>query len=483
MKIRLRSFIENILPYVVVFVANIYHPIDPDLGWHLKYGEYFFKHGTVLRTNIFSTEMAGYHWANVSWGMDVLTYAFYQFHGFLGLSLASAGIVTFTFLFFAKAYKLDFWQQSVIFPILLYFLAPLNRNSFRGQLVSLMLIGLLIFLLKRYEARPGKVLYLIPLLFLVWVNLHGLFLLGLGIFMLWEGLVLLSVFLKEHKLVPVITHLKYFIPVTLLSWVATFIHPFGIGIYTDVLAHLRSPLLQYVGEYGSVEELSIQWYNFLLLAVMVSMGFIAYGVRKSLREHIADFGVFTILFALSLGVRRYSWAMYYAAIPFLTPMVDFLKPETKRGRFIGGTIILLMTISFALLVKLPFSQFLAMNWTTYCEEATYCSPRAVGALHKYYKEGKTITPYSYGGWLIWKYPALKPAIDGRMHIWRDEDGYSGFLYTYLFEWDKKTVDESKYDVAFVQKEKPIYKRLQLLAKANRWQQVYSDDKSAIFTRK
>src|SRR4051794_10465731 len=108
--------ILSVLPYLLVFLTSLYVPSDPDLGWHLKYGEYFFQHGQVLRDNPYSSLMPNYHWANVSWGTDVITYATYSLGGFLGLTIASALLVTATFYFFSKAARLSLWNQIFLFP-------------------------------------------------------------------------------------------------------------------------------------------------------------------------------------------------------------------------------------------------------------------------------------------------------------------------------------------------------------------------------
>src|SRR5882724_6463670 len=95
-----------IIPYLIVFIYSLYQPTDPDLGWHLKYGEYFWKHTAILRDNTFSTMMPNFHWANTSWLTDIIGYALYHTSGFFGLAVAGAFIVTLTFYFFAKAFKL-----------------------------------------------------------------------------------------------------------------------------------------------------------------------------------------------------------------------------------------------------------------------------------------------------------------------------------------------------------------------------------------
>src|SRR5438046_2169673 len=112
--------ILSFFPYLVVFLGSLYSPSDPDLGWHLKYGEYFFKHGTVLRNNTFSTLMPQYHWANVSWGTDVITYAVFHWGGFFGLSVLSALTIALTFCFVVKTAGFTVWEQAFLFPLLLY---------------------------------------------------------------------------------------------------------------------------------------------------------------------------------------------------------------------------------------------------------------------------------------------------------------------------------------------------------------------------
>src|SRR3989344_1890931 len=114
------EIITSILPYLAVFFASLFHPYDNDLGWHLKYGEYFFKNGHILRENIFSTEMPNYHWVNSSWLTDLISYVTFTNFGFLGLSILAATIITATFYFFAKSARLDFFEKALIFPPLLY---------------------------------------------------------------------------------------------------------------------------------------------------------------------------------------------------------------------------------------------------------------------------------------------------------------------------------------------------------------------------
>ena len=477
-----KSFLENFLPYLTVFLASLYRPIDPDLGWHLKYGEYFFKHFRILRENIFSTEMAGFMWPNISWGADLFYFGSYRLGGFLGLTLLGAIVVTLTFYFFAKAFNLDFWEKAVIFPLILFFMNPVNSNSFRGQSLSLLLFGILVYLFTRYEEKKGKTLYFVPLVFLIWANIHGLFVLGLGVFVIWEIFYLLLRYSDNKSWHVLIPQIKILGIVTFLSFGATLIHPFGFEIYQDAFSHFNDPLLKRIAEYLPAAELSQQWMNLIFTLVLAGVGILAYIFSDVWKKKLSQIGTFSVLYILSTWVRRYSWAMYYLVIPFLKPIVNFIRPDSKRSIFYGGCILFIIYITVVLLLKQPYRQFTDMNWDVYCSEFAKCSPTAAKVLNKYYIEGKTMTLYNWGGWLIWNYPDLKPSADGRMHLWRDEKGYSAFEHDYAYEQNVRDIDDSKYDVVFTATYKPIYKRLRKLAEEKKWKFIYQDETTAIFIR-
>ena len=122
----IKKYIEIFLPFIFVFLASLFRPNDTDLGWHLKYGEYFFNNFSLLKDNTFSTMMADFKWANTSWLTDLIAYFVFEASGFLGLTLLGALTVTLTFLFFSKAFKLDYFEKlqkgsSAIFLVEVYF--------------------------------------------------------------------------------------------------------------------------------------------------------------------------------------------------------------------------------------------------------------------------------------------------------------------------------------------------------------------------
>src|SRR6185437_14482987 len=91
--------------------------------------------------------------------------------------------------------------------------------------------------------------------------------------------------------------------------------------------------------------------------------------------------------------------------------------------------------------------------------------------------------YDWGGWLIWNYPDVKPAIDGRMHLWRDADGYSASEEYAAYENATKSIDTSSYNIVYLPNDNsPLVSELSTLIQQKKWQEIYEDDNAAVVMR-
>lgn len=487
--------ISVILPFFFVFIASLYQPYDADLGWHLKYGEYFFQHGRILKENIFSTEMTDFIWPNTSWGIDLVYYSAYHLLGFFGLTLLAALVVTLTFYLFAKAFDLNYWQKVVIFPLLVILESPVNEVSFRGQLVSVMMLGLLILILSKFEKfKSEKILFWLIPLFLFWANIHGQFILGLGILLLWFLLYFLGEFLGDQfevkKLLPSLNtfvksrfqQIRFILFILLASFSVTLIHPFGFGIYTDAFLHFKNQDLQYIIEYLPFDDLSEPWWNQMFFGIVVFLGAVFLFFSGVIRKYLPWAGILMVLYGLSWWVRRYAWSMYYLGIPLLKPLADFVKPDSeKTARKIATVLFILYTVITGY-IKLPLSKYTDMNWQVYCEQFGNCTFQSLEYIRDNKLTDNLLTLYGWGGFIIWNFPEVKPSIDGRMHLWKDSNGHSAFSEYYALEQNWEDVDKSKYDNVLMWKDKNIYGRLEELVKEGKWKKAYEDQFAGVFTR-
>lgn len=492
----MKKFLDSILaifPYIIVFVGSLYGPADPDLGWHLKNGEYFFKFHKILRDNPYTTMMPNFHWANVSWGTDLITYFVYHYSGFLGLTILAAIIVSFTFYFLSKAARLTLWDQVFLFPLLMYLETPINSVSFRGQQITLLFLGILFYIFSLSKQYP-KIMYLTVPLFLIWANLHGEFILGIVIFFCWIVISfgqkifididyknlypsLIDNFLKNK------TEIFLIFLIFMISIVATIINPFGIAIHKDALSHVGSPLLKDISEYLPFTQLSQAWWNQVIVAIFLLLGLIFLYFKEELSVQLPTLTSVLLLYIFSFSVRRFAWPAYYLIFPILKPLPNFLKPERKRTTKISSAILLFIIFLIVASNKFPFIKLLKFDWNNYCEvQYSPCTPVSAMYLEKNKLTKDLYSLYGWGGWLIWNYPAIKPTIDGRMHMWKDDNGYSGFVDYFSYEQNVKDIDKSKYNVVYISPDKPVYNRLIDLVRLGKWRLDYHDKYSGIFVR-
>lgn len=480
----IKNLFIRFFPFILVFSYSIFMPSDSDMGWHLKYGEYFFRNGEILRNNIFSTMMPDFHWVNSSWATDLVTYFTFSRFGFLGVSILAALIVTVIFYLFSKIAKLTFWEQAILFPLILYLEEPFIEVSLRGQLITILSVSVLYFLFHLYMEGKKKALYFIIPLFTLWSNLHGQFILGLGIFLLF------IVFHSIHKYLAsgttqekmeVQKKLKTLLFVYVVSIIATLINPYGISIYTEALKHFGNPLQKFIIEWLPFDRFSLLWWNLMLweAVIIVSIGIIIY--KKRFWAESVYIIPTIILLVLSVQVRRYMWVLLPVSIPLAKVFISAIKPKFEE---IAATISLILVFSFygyIIFVKIPSENISQMNWDKYCA-LTRCSPKSAEYLLENYPSGKLMTFYNWGGWLIAQYPNIKVSIDGRMHLWRYENGYSAFLDYYPYEQNRKDIDLSDYDAVYMSPVKPVHKRLMELVKTGKWKIAYTDPLATLFVR-
>ncbi len=499
MKRLFNSFLP-IIPYAIVFVFSLYVPSDPDLGWHLKYGEYFWQHGQVLRDNTFSTMMPNYHWGNTSWFTDVISYTAYHLGGFAGVILLGAAVVTATFYFFAKASQLNIWEETFIFPVLLYLEEPINAVSFRGQQLTLLLVGVMFYLISFYKEKPKTLWFAVPLFFL-WANVHGEFVLGFVVFGMWLVIYLAQKLLHntlqfqgdKSRWQSFLSRLKVNYHVTrkeiltltaivLASILVTFINPFGYVLHHDAISHIGSPLLKDIAEYLPFDMYSTVWWAEIFTGMFAAVGMAVLYFNGKLRDKLPLLGGGLLLFILSLSVRRYAWPAYYLLMPLFPLVAVYFKPDSKKFTNLATIILAIGLVVVAVWWRWPIKRAATFTWTDYCNnEVLKCSPKSAEFLIDHHLTHDLLTLYGWGGWLIWNYPQIKPSIDGRMHLW-SEHGYSAFTDYYSLEQDMKDVDKSKYNVVYMSTDKPVYNRLVTLTKQNKWAEVYQDNDAAIFVR-
>ena len=176
MKIKV-DFILNRLLLIVFFAILIVYASreisDLDLWLHLKTGEVILKNGFVPLNDIFSFTIQGKPWINHEWLFQVLAYLFFSFGHADGLILMQNIVVIATFF---MLYLMGMRKGSHVFVFIVLYLTLLAiayRFTIRPDIFSLFFLTLYLFLIKDFIDNKTRAIWILPILQIVWTNMHG----------------------------------------------------------------------------------------------------------------------------------------------------------------------------------------------------------------------------------------------------------------------------------------------------------------------
>ncbi len=166
---------------------------DPDIWLYLKSGEIFLQRGEILRTDIFSFTRSGQPWANHSWLSQAVFAVFFRAAGVGGLYLLRYLLLGSAFGLVYRSVRLNAGRTAAAVLTLAAILAAASRFVVRPELFTFVFLPLTVLVLERERKGKRSRLFLVPIIFLAWSNLHGGVILGaviLGAYCLGEGLML-----------------------------------------------------------------------------------------------------------------------------------------------------------------------------------------------------------------------------------------------------------------------------------------------------
>jgi hypothetical protein len=178
-----------------------------DLGRHLKMGETIMQCLCVPQINLFSYTNPDFPVVNHEWLTQVVLFFFYANFGLQSLLILKMLILTTAFgIVYFLAKQKSSWYWLTIFSLCCVIIFS-SRFRVRPEMFSYLFIALFLLLLHYYDKTKQKILFLLPLIELFWVNMHIYFILGIIIyaafcvekiaekkfstFLLWIGLSLL----------------------------------------------------------------------------------------------------------------------------------------------------------------------------------------------------------------------------------------------------------------------------------------------------
>ena len=452
--------------------------VDPDIWWHLKVGDWIVQHHTVPWLGILSRTAATRPWVAYSWGFEVILSRVYAWLGLM--AFAYFGILLsllVSLVLFATCFALSrrFWRSWLL--TLLGTFAYVFALYPRPVFFSMMLFNVMLHLLLKAQ-RTGEIreLYWLPLLFLVWANLHIQFIYGLamlGLYIVAAAAVRLgtSLSLNLSCLRTSPLSLSRLSAILAASAAASCIGPYSYHLFVVVMRYSRATQTYFV-----IQELLspafVSFTTFIFLFVIMT-AFYAAGSRKQI-----DLFQLSLLAVGSFCALRTARDAWFAAIPAILLLADGPVEPAEQDPAFSRWQLLSLTGSMVVAVFL-----LATNtgFTTRGVDYSVSMEFPVDAanfVRKIEPPGPLYNDFDWGGFLTWYLPQYPVSIDGRNDLYGDKY-VADFLY---FNSGDRTDGDSHLDEAGIVLLKKDASLSNLLKHDSRFRCVYEDRLADVFLR-
>jgi len=537
-----------------VFAMAARVPVDSDGWWHLASGRTIVERGSIPHEDPFSHTKAGTPWVDNGWLTQVGFYLLYRWLGYAGLGLLVAAMATtamaLVWLQMSARHSADFGpdrppdclpptvrgrhcRQSASAsaasdgapsplkprhsdgapspleprpadgdPFVRAFVIVLAATvsgpvwTVRPHLATYVLTAALGYLIHLWQQGRQKVLWCIPPLFCLWVNLHAGYILGLALLALTcvgEALDRLCRPGRSSEKVRPWSGIARLTGMGALALVVVPLNPYGFKMWRYPFYNMGQQVArQHIAEWASPDfhRLVNQPFAALLLLTLLAVGLSNRRGRWAELLPVVGFAYLTLQSQRAMGLFALVTAPVLSrhVASLLSPHLskraasDAAVVTPRRAAINGALALLLMG---AALVKA------AAVWRGPTVEAAV---RAVGFpvdgadwIAENEPPGELYNPYQWGGYLIWRLTPdyagrtinVRVFVDGRADLYGDE-----FLLDYLRlaaatpDWDE-TLASWNVSTALVQKEGPLS---EAMSRSADWDLAHEDQVAAVYVR-
>ncbi|MGB5217647.1 MAG: hypothetical protein WBN66_05060 [Smithella sp.] len=426
----LRFVIMALLPILILLTYPV-NRFDYDMWWQMALGKYYLaNHTIVIDHSIFSWTPSDPAWVYNTCLGSIVIYLFYNVMGGFGLWIFQWLIFLAIFLLFYLFLKLIGRKIDVTVVAVIAAIGIASAPScsyYKPELFSALLFCAALFILFYIKLTHKKYFfYFYPLIFFLWVNLHGAFIIGLAMLVtFFTGELLNRKFFPEESLtIKELTHLGV---ASVLSFAAILLNPYGIhyllsiarGIFSDNYDSNSRYIQAYVSLWPHLREIGISFFQLSQTAwiIFIMMFFLTclfvYGLIK---KKTCDFTLLFISMATFWGSMRAVRAAYFFAILFF--FTFFYLLNRLKLKDISSKAIILSLIVFIIFLINIFSFTFRYNADNRWFGAGLDDSvpiKETAFLKKYKPVGPLFNDYLVGAYLIWAlYPDYKVFIDPRL---------------------------------------------------------------------
>jgi hypothetical protein len=481
-----RSLRERLLSFPVVLAGVLATCVflfvprsmaDPDIWWHLRNAQYQIGTHSFITRDMYSFTTPGAPWMDHEWLAEVPFYLGWRVMGSRGLFLVTAMAIEFIFLgvFYLACRHAKNPKAALLPSVIAAFLATVSFGP-RTLLFGWICLVAELLVLDRYLGESPrvfrKVLWMLPLLFGIWVNTHGSWIIGMvvltgflacGCFRISIGAIESKGWTREQ--------MQVLAAATGLSLASLFLNPYGwrLVAYPFNLAFRQKLNIANVDEWVTLDFHSVRGHVFLVSLTLVFFAQLFRSRKWAVYE-------FFFLFIGVYSAFTYSRFLFLAAI-LIFPLIakdlaaiPAYRPEQNKPWLNG--VILLVLLGVCVHHFPPRAEEEAFGDHAFPDHA-------LDFLHGFQPQGNVLNDYLWGGYLEWHARQIPVFIDSRVDIFE----YGGVFKDYLDAIRSKDslaiLDKYKIRYVLFERDAPL---VYLLQQTHAWKVDYQDKSTILLER-
>jgi hypothetical protein len=451
-----------------------------DYWWHIRTGQIILESGQIPQVDLYTFTHAGDPWVYQAWLMQIALYLIYQLGGAPFTLFIHALVIVSGYVLLQMELRQLTRHNVRLASVITLGAAVLSMGNWavRPQNISFFLFGLILFVLLRYRRQGGRLLWWLPLIFLVWVNTHGGFVFGLmlvGCFVMsqiWdtcrtgEPLPVRSVLLPSALALTVLA-INPVGPIRIVSYVIGFVRHTATRTLNAEFAPLSITTLPGALFFAGM---------FILVVILI---------RHNHRPDTFESLTLVVFALLAMGaIRNLPWFGFVSAPVAATALTRASQraPVIHPGRIQTNFLFLATLVGFAL-ISLPWLRSalpvrishrnVITQYTPIGATAYVCDNLPTGA--------RIFNEMSYGSYMIWGCPRLPVFIDTRIELYPFEE-WEEYLAISIgqYNWQRLLDQYGITHLLLNRKVQPYL--ITAAAESPCWKEVYRDDVSVVFAR-
>jgi hypothetical protein len=459
-----------------VFVPARLFVVDPDSWWHVKVGAEILATHHWPTVDPYSFTVSGEPWIAYEWLGEVLSAVAMHIGGVRGLDLLLIvlGSAIMVSLYIYTTLCSGNSKAGFVACAMLFVLANASF-TLRPQMLGYLFLILTLIALELFRQGKRRAIWFLPLLFLIWVNAHGSFIIGLGtILVYWlSGLRELQLGGIEAHAWPA-SQRRQLSFVFLLCLAVLPVTPYftRLAVYPFDMMFSQPVNVANIQEWRPMPFGLLAGEVFLALLLVFIVSQVVLRITWRLEE------LALCLLGIAMACLHVRFLLIF--VPFFAPLLAKILArylpayDRSKDQFLLNATIL-AALAWSVVHYLPSQAEIQQRIST-------GSPvRAVQYLQNHAIPGPMYNNYGFGGYLVWSAkPGQRDFIDGRGDIFERGGVLRDYMQISLLRPGALGVlDGYRVRSCLLQRNEPL---ATVLAALPSWRTAYSDEQAVLFVR-